>query len=279
VRLRARNAAGDGKMTRGCGRQTALGTPEIGSDWFPSSCGYSGRVGLRIYNAFELEREVPKIGIWLLVACAVAILLRFAWTRRGRKLHAQAQGVREIDPHSILFTLPTICDVAPETIQDPSHNNPEAIHIHEDDWRQIEFIAETNLPQVDREMATIDAFKHANWTGAGWKSVYIRKERPDGLLPSHLPYSVIDSVPHGPIQELVIGSAGQEAIVKGGFAVRISPTLFMYGRQSQGIIVDLGLSMSPDQKGSVPTQDLLDLCRKFHLIVADWCAGRIVARP
>ena len=90
---------------------------------------------------------------------------------------------------------------------------------------------------------------------------------------------MIDSVPHGPIQELVIGSAGQEAVVKGGFAVSLSPTLFMYGRQSQGMIVDLGLSTSADWKGSVPTPDLLVLCRKFHLIIADWCAGRIVARP
>jgi hypothetical protein len=128
-------------------------------------------------------------------------------------------------------------------------------------------------------MASIDAFKHANWTGAGWKSVYIRKERPDGPLPSHLPYSVIDSVLHGPMQKLVIGSAGHEAVVKGGFAVSLSPTLFIYGRQSQGIIVDLGLSTSADWKGSAPTQDLLVLCRKFHLIIADWCAGRIVARP
>ena len=77
----------------------------------------------------------------------------------------------------------------------------------------------------------------------------------------------------------MIGSAGQEAIVKGGFAVRLSPTLFMYGRQSEGIIVDLGLCMSADQKESVPTQDLLVLCRRFHLIVADWCAGRVIARP
>jgi hypothetical protein len=110
---------------------------------------------------------VPKIGIWIFVACAIAILLGFAWTRRSRKLHAQAKGAGEIDPHSILFTLPTICDVAPETIQDASHNNPEAIHIHEDDWRQIEFIAETDLPQVDREMASIEDFKRRqlDWCG------------------------------------------------------------------------------------------------------------------
>jgi hypothetical protein len=29
---------------------------------------------------------VPKIATWLLVACAIAILVGFAWTRRSRKL-------------------------------------------------------------------------------------------------------------------------------------------------------------------------------------------------
>ena len=37
--------------------------------------------------------------------------------------------------------------------------------------------------------------------------------------------------------------------------------------------------MSADQKGSVPTQNLLVLCKKFNLIIADWCAGRVIARP
>jgi hypothetical protein len=76
-----------------------------------------------------LERAVPKIAIWLLVACAIAILA-FAWTRRIRKLPAQAQGIRGIDPHSILFSLPTICDVAPDTDQDVIDDDSEAFLIH-----------------------------------------------------------------------------------------------------------------------------------------------------
>src|SRR5947209_3975897 len=82
--------------------------------------------------------------------------------------------------------------------------NPEAFRINEDDWRQVEFIVDRDLPQVEREMAAIEDFKHANRVGLGWKNVYVRKERPDGLFPSHLPYSLIESIPHGPVQELVI---------------------------------------------------------------------------
>jgi hypothetical protein len=53
----------------------------------------------------------------------------------------------------------------------------------------------------------------------------------------------------------------------------------MYGRQSRGIIVNLALTTAPDQKESAQYQDLLALCKKFNLIIADWCAGRVIARP
>jgi hypothetical protein len=221
--------------------------------------------------------RVPKLVIWVLVGGAIAILSAMAWTWRGKK-PLQTQGATGIDPSSILFTLPTICDQAPETVPNPIPDNPEAFRINEDDWRQVEFIVDRDLPQVEREMAAIEDFKHANRVGLGWKNVYVRKERPDGLFPSHLPYSLIDSIPHGPVQELVIESAGKEAMVKGGFAVRLSRTVFMYGRQSGGIIIDLGLSTTADQKESIPRQDLLVLCKKLNLIIADWCAGRLLAR-
>jgi hypothetical protein len=56
-------------------------------------------------------------------------------------------------------------------------DNPEAFHINEDDWRQIEFIVGSDLPQVKGEMAAIEDFKHANRVGLGWKNVYGRNDR------------------------------------------------------------------------------------------------------
>lgn len=187
-----------------------------------------------------------------------------------------------MDPRSILFTLPTICDEIPETLQDTGHDAPapEAIHLHGDDWRQIEFIVGVETPQVDREIAAIQEFKDANRTSVGWKNVYIRKERPDGLFPAHLPSNLVDTIPHGQIQPLTIETlTGQQATVKGGFAVRLGPTLVMYGRQYRGIIVNLALTTTPDQQDSAQYRHLLALCKKFNLIIVDWCAGRVVTRP
>src|SRR5207245_2024687 len=46
------------------------------------------------------------------------------------------------------FTLPTICDQAAETVPNPIPDNPQAFHINEDDWRQVEFIMDRDLPQI-----------------------------------------------------------------------------------------------------------------------------------
>jgi len=181
---------------------------------------------------------------------------------------------------AILFSLPTICDVAPPTIPNASKDNGSSLRLHEDDWRQIEFIAASSLPQVDREIAEIERFKRANWTGAGFKSVYIRKERAEGLYLSRVGYSLIDSIPHAPMQPLTIGTGGtpqREQIVKGGFGCRLSPSTFLYGRQAEGIIVDLGLIRLPEE--SEVLQSVLTFCKNCKLCIANWCAGKVIARP
>ena len=122
---------------------------------------------------------------------------------------------------SILFSLPTICDAAPETIPNPGNDGGEAFRLHEDNWRPMEFIPAAARAQVDRELAKVEAFKRATGTGSGCKSVYLRKERPDGLYPGRVSYGRIDSIPHDPIERLRIGTIGtpqREQIVKGGFA-------------------------------------------------------------
>jgi hypothetical protein len=179
---------------------------------------------------------------------------------------------------SILFVVPTICDIAPETIPNANHDTKDAVHLHEDDWRQIEFIAASALPQVDVEMAELERFKRANWTGAGFKKVHIRKERPEGLCPSRLPYRLIDSFRHDPVQPLMIGTPQRsQMIVKGGFACRLSPSTVLYGRHSDGMIADLGIVRLPKEPDVL--RNLLAFCNKSNLFVADWCAGNVVARP
>jgi hypothetical protein len=114
---------------------------------------------------------------------------------------------------SILFSLPTISDVGPVTAR-MAKPSPDAIRMHEDDWRQIEFVAVGALSVVELELAELEDFKRANWRGAGWKNVYVRKSRPDALQPQGIPYAdLLASIPHVPIHDLLIETTGHEAFV------------------------------------------------------------------
>lgn len=209
----------------------------------------------------------------LFVAVLILVMLGFLWFRRQKNSPTQGREVT-LDPKALLFSLPTISDDFPATVQSSSDPTRDEIRITEDDWRQIEFIENAALPEIEREMMEIETFKKENRVGLGWKNVYVRKQRPDGLYPSRLPLSLLDSVPHGSIQKLFIGSPGHESTVKGGFAIRLGPSLIMHGRESSGILINLGLSRMPDEQAAREGH-LLAICKEFNLVIVDWCAGRI----
>ena len=216
--------------------------------------------------------------MWILIACGVVVALGY-WFLVGGKDGRSGPKVSKIDPASILFSIPTLNDALPPTVQGSGDGNSSAFRLDEDDWRQIEFIAAPALPRVQNEMVEIEAFKRANQAGLGWKNVYLRKERPDGLFHSHISYaSLIDSVPHGPIRELMIGMRGQERKVEGGFAFDLSPTVVLYGRQSNGILVDLAVNRAPEPNDTDSVR-IPVLCKKFDLILANWYACRVVSTP
>lgn len=214
------------------------------------------------------------MGRLLFLAAVILIVIVFLWMRRHRDSVSQGREVT-LDPKALLFSLPTISNDFPAMVEGSSDLPRDALSINEDDWRQIEFIENAALPEIEREMREIEAFKKENRVGLGWKNVYVRKQRPDGLYPSRLPLSLLNSVPHDPLQKLLIGSPGHESAVKGGFSIRLGPSLIMYGRESSGILINLGLNRLREDEPASLEGHLIDICRNFNLVIVDWCAGRI----
>lgn len=182
-----------------------------------------------------------------------------------------------LDPTSILFSVPTICDVLPDTEAVRVEIDQNPFYLHEDDWRQVEFVSNQDISQVKTELANLEAFKRANWSGAGWKSVFIRKERPGGLASYRLPYALIDSISHGPMRDLMIGTPGTATRVKYGFATGMDESVLIYGRLFQHNLMDLCLTRLPLQSHGVANKNLLALCRKYDLSIVDWCHGRMIS--
>jgi hypothetical protein len=197
----------------------------------------------------------------------LAAVLMFLATSycQGSKPNAD---LRTVDPKDILFSLPTICDPAPAV--ETMHGPAGARALHEDDWRQIEFVATANLDYISRELTTLAAFKKENRRGVGWTQVYVRKEHPAPLANLALRFA---SLPALPESALTLGGRP----VRGGFALSDAGGWFLYGqRKPEGGILHLAVSPSPSVPSEQFARALVSIAQTDRLLLVDWYAGALV---
>jgi len=179
----------------------------------------------------------------------------------------------DIDPKSILFSLPTLCDGTPAV--EPGTRPDNCYSLHEDDWRQIEFVPQANRAYIDSELQSLAAFKLQNRRGPGWTSVYLRREHPVPLstVGLHLPQTL--SLSESP---LWLGSGPPwGGLVKGGFALSDITNWSIYGqRVANGQVVQLAVSNGASEPSRVLVSTIRELVDNFGLLLVDWYAASIV---
>src|SRR5215471_13288963 len=131
--------------------------------------------------------------------------------------------VQMLDPKDILFTLPTLCGPAPAVEESPPPSGARSLH--EDDWRQIEFIPAINESFVQTEIASLANFRAQHRRGAGWTSVYVRKEHPHPLSTLGLQFSALPAFSTS-------GVTLSGPPIRGGFALSDGGDWFLYGQRS-----------------------------------------------
>ena len=188
--------------------------------------------------------------------------------------HSKPSGeVHMADPKDILFSLPTLCDPAPAVDPTP----PSAGHrtLHEDDWRQIEFVTHTNLEHIRKELASLIAFKQEHRRGPGWTQVYMRSEHPAALSTAVLRFS---SLPSLPASALTIGSGPPwGGTVVGGFALTDAGDWFIYGQRSDdGHIIQLAVSPGRSIASEKFASALSEIAKGADLLLVDWYASSLV---
>jgi hypothetical protein len=82
------------------------------------------------------------------------------------------------NPQDILFSLPTINDALPvRTTGTPP--TKETVLIHEDDWRQFEFVSRIHRDEVDKELKDIDQIWKTQTVKTGeltvFRTIHVRK--------------------------------------------------------------------------------------------------------
>lgn len=156
--------------------------------------------------------------------------------------------VQVMSPKDILFSLPTICDRVPQA--DPVLESDHLFEMHEDDWRQIEFVDVTLAPVVEEQRRLIREVvdHHSRRDGDG---------RPIAFDRLHVRAEPVDPLPRGiTVRRLVevmdadeafsgVGFQGRPYLVPRSFAFRAG-SLVCYGLVVDGLVKVLGLNRMPD---------------------------------
>jgi hypothetical protein len=188
--------------------------------------------------------------------------------RFTKKLTVYLTEVGFMDPQNILYTLPTISNELPSTVDEKLFDD-FVLELHEDDWRQIEFLPIDILPAVQEEMAAVEAIlfpEDETESSLGYNSIHVRSK----IGSRHL------TIPFSDFSELVgveskgtIALSGHPGFVKSGFAVRSKHCTY-YGTLKDDIILELCL-----QQFESVDDEFATVADKFKLLLVSWCRGQI----
>ncbi|HEY7093015.1 MAG TPA: hypothetical protein VH393_07540, partial [Ktedonobacterales bacterium] len=95
--------------------------------------------------------------------------------------------VATMDPRKILFTLPTLDATLPPLDEHVMASGSQALELHEDDWRQIEFVSAKHAREIEAELADIKTIyqnhRVDNGSFLGFYEIHMRKRIPAPLDP------------------------------------------------------------------------------------------------
>jgi hypothetical protein len=194
--------------------------------------------------------------------------LRIDFEKSG-KLRVVLSPIEIVNPKDLLFSLPTINDRM--CALQKANSLEGMLIIHEDDWRQIEFVSEKLLRDIQAEINCIRSIYETKRQDVGFTAVHIRKSIETPIDDENIPFPVLKSFFPVSKEFRGFGVGNYMAIAENGFAFETTNGLKFYGVLNQkGNVVFLCLANTDgcaDKCG--------ELLKTFRLVGVDWCKCKI----
>jgi hypothetical protein len=192
-------------------------------------------------------------------------LTRAEYLQSG-KLRLTLAKVMMMPVKDILYSLPTIYDSIPAVDDKTSRVGKQVFEMHEDNWRQIEFVASVNQQAIETEMRAIANIYDNHRVAQGFDQLHIRTTPKSPLTGN---FSRRD------LEKLFIGASNYEGIayqnnphlITGAFALRYGK-IVLYGTGEP--VSELGLQFLRDGQ-SLPLDPIVELMKIYDLYLVDWC--------
>jgi len=178
-----------------------------------------------------------------------------------------------VDPGELLYSLPSISDELPPIAEDSTKLGRNVLELHEDDWRQVEFVALSLQPSIATVFAAIERIYTEHRKDSGFDELHIRNEVPAPLGGTSLTLAGL----RGAVGETVtwldgVAFQGVAGLVDGSFAVKLPSGPTLYGLEREGRVSVLGLHHT---KASAAVEGdarlLAALATKHQVCLVDWC--------
>lgn len=180
----------------------------------------------------------------------------------GGSLRLWLRRVHAIDPGELLYSLCTLNDTLPET---PSPEpQGRVFRLHEDDWRQAEWISSAKREAIELELEDIRRIQTEHRVGVGFDQLHIRRriEQPLAGVSIRLPE----------LRELLpesfagLGFLNTSGCVENGFALGDGPLIYGIAPRDRVEVLCLG---HPRR------EDLVRLAERWpdEVVWVDWCRG------
>lgn len=180
-------------------------------------------------------------------------------------------------PGDILFSLATISDDI-GNVQGDTLPSDRILALHEDDWRQIEFVSQKFAVEIDKECEDIRRIYSVEKVASGFKKVHIRKRIADPLQAINLTSTELESKIKPVRKYDGIGFQKTRGTITGGFAWEIPGGLIIWGvSDAGGNVTRLCLLGRPAAgSGALVAGPLTALAREHALNLVDWCRAAAV---
>jgi len=182
---------------------------------------------------------------------------------KTKSLVLKMRKVEKMNPEDIWFTLPTISNEFPQTVEITTQTEFD-IHIQEDDYRHKEFLNINSLPLVEQEFIGIKDI---------WENHSKKNDEYTLFKKCHV-REIIGSpnlaIPFEQLKQLLKNNSIGQVIINGdtlknGFAIKTANTTY-FGTLNIDTVTELCIS----QLNENTTSEILEINKVFDLIFVNW---------
>ena len=171
-----------------------------------------------------------------------------------------------VDPSTLLFSLPSICDGIPGINDHP--NSGDEFVLAEDDWRQFELVSNDLSREVDHEIEQIRKIHENAAAEVGWREIHVRSKIE---FPIACTLELADLANAFSSEPVCVTYRGAASRIADGFAFR-ADGLTIYGVAPNGNVQAIAFDQYSDISPASQTIELArSLSQNLGLDLVYWC--------